>query len=143
MPEPDADRVALGLELGAADAEVLPGFRFHSDLIPQVLAVEAREADVVVGKRAPGLGALVLGDLTAERLDLAVLLLEFFDEATEIRQMLREQVRPTKAVEHDQVMSGPCRNLRRGACRFLQVRNVIDGDGDAVLLAPVLREAVE
>src|SRR5262245_33320037 len=57
--------------------------------------------------------------------------------------MLLEQVRPTKAVEHDQVMSGPCRNLRRGACRFLEVRNVIDSDGDAVLFSPVLREAIE
>src|SRR6266498_533577 len=57
--------------------------------------------------------------------------------------MLLEQVRPTKAVEHDQVMSGPRRNLRRGACRFLEVRNVIDSDGDAVLLSPVLREAIE
>src|SRR5262245_15850897 len=119
MPEPDANRVALGLELGSADAEVLPGVRFHPDLVPQVLAVEAREADVVVGKSAPGLGALVVGDLTADRLDLAVLLLEFFDEASEIRQMLLEQVRPTKAVEHDQVMSGPCRNLQigRASCR--------------------------
>src|SRR5262245_38216060 len=143
MPEPDANRVAFGLELGSADAEVLPGVRFHPDLVPQVLAVEAREADVVVRKSAPGLGALVIADLASYLLDLAVLLLEFFDEAGEIHQMLLEQVRPTKAVEHDQVMSGPCRNLSRGACRFLEVRNVIDSDGDAVLFSPVLREAIE
>ena len=40
-------------------------------------------------------------------------------------------------------MSGPCRNLRRGARRFLEVRNMIDSDGDAVLFSPVLREAIE
>src|SRR5262245_8376653 len=125
MPEPDANRVALGLELGSADAEVLPGVRFHPDLLPQVLAVEAREADVVVGKRTPGLGALVIADLASDLLDIAVLLLEFFDEAGEIRQMLLEQVRPTKAVEHDQVMSGCCRHLRCGDCRMLLVRAVL------------------
>src|SRR5262249_26035925 len=56
---------------------------------------------------------------------------------------LVEKAHRSNSVEHDQVTSGTCRNLRRGACRFLEVRNVIDSDGDAVLLAPVLREAVE
>src|SRR5262249_59966427 len=102
--------------------------------------VEAGEGDVVVGKSAPGLGVLVICDLASDLLDLAVLFLEFFDEAGEIRQMLLEQVRPAKAVEHDQVVSGPCRNLRRGARRFLEMGNVIDSDGDAVLFSPVLRE---
>src|SRR5262249_56077702 len=132
MPEPDANRVALGLELGSADAEVLPGVRFHPDLVAQVFAVEARETDVVVRKRAPGLGALVIADLASDLLDFAVLLLEFFDEAGKIRQMLLKQVRPTKAVEHDQVMSGSCRNLRCGACRLLDVPNVIDTDRHAL-----------
>src|SRR5258707_12701829 len=112
MREPDAHRVALGLELGYADAEVLPGVRCHPDLVPQVLAVEAREAAVVVRKSAPGLGALVIADLAADLLDLAVLLLELFDEAAESRQMLLEQVRPTIALEHDQVKAGSGRNLR-------------------------------
>src|SRR5258707_10891891 len=66
MPEPDANRVALGLELGSADAEVLPGVRVHPDLVPQVLPVEARDADVEGGESAPGLQALVIADLAAD-----------------------------------------------------------------------------
>src|SRR5262249_31283257 len=60
VPEPDANRIALGLQLGSSGAKLVPGVWFHPDLIPQVFAVEAGEADVVVGKSGPGIGALVV-----------------------------------------------------------------------------------
>src|SRR5262249_42528757 len=143
VPEPDADWETLRLQLSSADAEVLPTIGFHPDLVPQVLAVKAGEADVVIGISAPGFAALVVRDLAADLLDFAILLLEPLNKAGETRQMFLEQVRPTEAAEHDQVVPGPRCNLRRGAGRQFEVWNVIDGDGDAVLLAPLPREAVE
>src|SRR5262249_22099347 len=143
VPERNADRVALRFELAAADTDVLPGVGFHPDLVPQILAVEAREVDVEIREGGPGLAEWVPGDLAADLRDLAVLLLELVDEAGEIHQVFFIQVRSAGAGEVEQVVSCPGRYLGGGARRNLQVRNVVDRDGDAVLLTPVLGKGIE
>src|SRR5262249_47652942 len=132
VPEPDTNRGAFRLQLGPTGADIFPGIGFHPDLVPQVLPVKAGEADVVGRKCAPGLRILVVRDLATDRLDLAVLLLHLGDQTAEIDDMLFVQVGTARAIEGKNVMSGSRGNLGRSARRQLQVRDVINGYGDAV-----------
>src|SRR5262249_27019262 len=129
--------------LGPADADVIPGIGCHADLVPQILAVESREADVVGRQRTPRLAALVIRDLTADRLDLAVLLLHLADEVAEIEHVFLVEMRSAGSVKGKDIVPSPRGNLSRGACRQLQMWDVVNRNGDAVLLSPVRREAIE
>ena len=143
MPKPDANRGALRLQLGPADADIFPGIWLHPDLVPQVLPVKAGEPDIVGRKGAPGVRTLVVRDRATDRLDLAVLLLHLVDETAEIDDMFFVQVRASRSIEGKNVVSGSRRNLSRGARRYLQMRDVINGYGDAVLLAPLRCKTIE
>jgi hypothetical protein len=143
VAEADADRMALGLELGAALADVLPGVRHHADLVPQVLAVKPRQADVVVREGGPGVAVGIVGDLAADRQHLAVFALHLGDQRAKIEHLLPVEVRAAGAVEAEQIMARLSRGLGRRPRRQLQGRDVIDGDRDAVFLAPLPGEGCD
>src|SRR5262249_2242823 len=135
--------VALGFQLGTADPDVFPGVGLHPDLVPQILSIEAGETDVVGREGAPGFVALVVGNLPADGEDLTVFLFGLSDEPGKVAHMFLVQVRTAVAVERENVVSRLGGNLRRGASRQLQMRDVIDRDGNAVLLSPLFGEAIE
>ena len=88
VAERNADRIALRFQLGAADPHIVPCVGLHPDLVPHALAVHAREIDVVIGKCRPRPVVLVVAELPADRADLAIFLLDGFDEiAISIRNL--------------------------------------------------------
>ena len=118
-------------------------FGLHPDLVPHALAVHGREVDVVVGKCRPGLVILVEGDLPADGGDLAVLLLDGFDEACDVDEELAVEMRAAGAVPSEQVVARSGRGFGSRTRGHVRDRDVVDGDGNLVLLAPVLCELVE
>jgi hypothetical protein len=73
---------------------------------------------------------------------LAVLGLDLGDQRAEVEQILDVEVR-AGAEKAEQIMARASRSLRRGSRRQLQMGDVVDGDLNAVLLAPVPDEGVE
>jgi len=57
--------------------------------------------------------------------------------------VLGEEVRTTRAVEAEDVVARARGDFRGGARRQLEMGNMVDGGVDAVLLAPVMDEAVD
>src|SRR5262249_181306 len=81
--------------------------------------------------------------LVAASLALSYLLLVLPSGRGEMQQMLLVQVRAPRALEAQHVVSGLGGDLGRGAGREFKVRDVINRNGDAVLLAPILGEGIE
>src|SRR5262249_19529995 len=65
------------------------------------------------------------------------------DQRSEVERMLGVEMRSARSVEAEDVVPGAGGDLGGGARRQLQMRDVVDGHADAVLLTPVLREAVD
>ena len=105
VAERNADRMAFGFQLGAADAHVVPGVGLHPDLVPHALAIHGGEVDVEVRECRPGLVFLVVADLTADRADLAVLLLGRLDEVRDVDEEFLVEVRSAGAVPAEQVVA--------------------------------------
>ena len=125
--------MALGLQLGAADAHVVPGVRLHPDLVPHALAIQGGEVDVEIGEGRPGLVVLVVADLAADRADLAVLLLGRLDEARHVEQEFAVEMRPAGAIPSEQIVTRSGRGFGGGARGDVCDGNVIDRDRDLVL----------
>src|SRR6478736_955149 len=97
--------MALGFQLGAADAYIVPGVRLHPDLVPHALAIHRGEIDVEIGECRPGLVVLIVADLPADRADPAVLLLGRLDEASHVDEEFAVEVRPASAVPAEQIVA--------------------------------------
>src|SRR5262249_43995218 len=82
-------------------------------------------------------------DLAAHRQHLAMLLLDLLDQRSEIKRVLGVEMRSARSVEAEDVVPGVGGDLCGGARRQLEMRDVVDGHGNAVLLTPVLGEAVD
>ena len=143
VAERNPDRIALGLQLRAADPYVVPGLRLDPDLVPQALAIHDREVDVVVGKCRPGLVVLVVADLSADDADLAVLLLDRLDQARHVDKEFAIEVRAAGAVPPEQIVPRSGRRLGGRARGDVLHGDVVDGDVDIILLSPILGEVVE
>ena len=135
--------MAFRLQLGAADAQVVPGVRLHPDLVPQALLIHAREVDVEIGEGRPGAVVGVVAELLADDGNLAVFFLGLLHEIGDVDKELAVEMRAAGAVEPEKIVSRSSRRLRGRACRNVLHGNVVDRDRDLVLLAPVLGEFVE
>ena len=135
--------MAFRLQLGAADAHIVPGIGLHPDPVPQALLIHAREVDVEVGEGRPGTVVRVVAELFADGGYLAVLFLGFFHEIADVDKKLAIEMGAARAVEPEEIVSRSGRRLGRRACRNVLHGNMVDGDGDLVFLAPVLGEFIE
>src|SRR5262249_61695729 len=98
----------------------------------------------VVGARASRvLFVLVGGVLRADVLVFPGLLLGLDRGRGEMERVPPARVRAARAVEGENVVSRLGGDFGRGAGRELKVRDVIDRNSDAVLLAPILSEGIE
>ena len=98
VTERNPHRMAFRFQLGAADPQIVPRVGLHPDLVPHALAVHAREIDVEIGKGRPRSVVLVIAELPADRADLAIFLLDGFNEIAHIDQELAIQMRTAGAV---------------------------------------------
>ena len=135
--------MAFRLQLGAADAQVVPRIRLHPDLVPQALLIHAREVDVEIGEGGPGAVVRVVAELLADGGNLAVLLLGFLHEIGDVHKELTIEMRAAGAVEPEKIVSRSGRSFCGRACGNVLHGNVVDRDRNLVLVAPVLGEFVE
>jgi hypothetical protein len=139
----DTDRVALRLQLGAALAQIVPGIRQHTDLVPHALSIHAGEVDVEVGESRPGAVVRVVAELFADGSDLAVLLLRLAHEIGDVDEKLAVEMGAAGAIESEKIVSRSGRRLCGRACGNVLHGNMVDRDRNLVLLAPVLSKLVE